>query len=87
MDRDRQLGSSKLTLTGGAKLDLWPGNNDAGKISVPTLDLNNATQTFSSPTKTRFTVTSVIQNGALTYKAGSRFSFALRREHLRRLRR
>ncbi len=59
--------SSKLTLTAGAKLD--GHNNGAGLISVSTLDLNGATQTFTTITSnsltSNLTISSVIQNGGV----------------------
>ena len=65
-------GTSKLTLTAGVYADGHnQGNNSTGTgvISVPFLDLNNATQNFTTqmPIATRgaLTINSVIQNGGL----------------------
>ncbi len=72
-------GSSRLTLTAGATLN--GHNNGAGLISVPFLDLNGTTQTLSitgsNNATSNLTVSSVIQNGALTYNGGTSTAGAL----------
>ena len=68
------VGASKLTLSGGATaVTTSNARNTAHVISVATLDLNNAAQTFTVNDTTLandLTISSVIQNGALT-KAGA----------------
>jgi autotransporter-associated beta strand protein len=75
------VGNSKLTLTGGASALTWTPRGTAtdasSSVTVTTLDLNNATQTFTvgqlgtiAPVGYGLWVSSSIQNGALT-KAGN----------------
>jgi autotransporter-associated beta strand protein len=65
-------GTSKLTLTAGVTADghnQGGANTAAGLISVPFLDLNGATQNFSTTGatdgRTTLTISSVIQNGGI----------------------
>jgi fibronectin-binding autotransporter adhesin len=65
-------GTSKLTLTAGVTVDAHNqggGSLGGGSISVPLLDLNNATQNFNTVGGTdgrgALTISSVIQNGGL----------------------
>jgi autotransporter-associated beta strand protein len=70
MEVTDSVGGGVLTLIGGATaVTSGTGNGSQGKISVTTLDLNNATQAFD--VRNTFTITSLIQNGALTKTTGT----------------